>query len=163
MEVVSDDLAERPTQSAEPFPALKVMAAMATSDAAALITATDSASNVVRRWPLVEGGGPGSRKHRAAVESERALSAADGLKLKESGRKPLPDLFYATQARIYVEALGTGSPIAELGTRSGYSQSRARNHVAKARALGLLTPTPQGRAGGQLTPLAIRILDGADQ
>jgi hypothetical protein len=77
------------------------------------------------------------------------------------GRKGRGDTEYARVARRYVELLGTHEqPTVVLADELALSSTQARSVLAQARARGLLTEAPKGRAGGQLTAKAIELLRG---
>ena len=92
---------------------------------------------------------------------------------RRPGRTGRPDSYYLAWAEAYVERLAAGSrrPIKDLAERppraiKGYvsdgahvSEATVRDLIHQARARDLLTPSPIGRAGGELTPKAIRMLD----
>lgn len=72
------------------------------------------------------------------------------------GRDPYD---YAVWAQRYVEKLGTRHPIRELmQEHPGYSEHAIRARLNRARAKGLLTDSPPGKAGGELTEKAKLIL-----
>jgi hypothetical protein len=74
------------------------------------------------------------------------------------GRRKRPRAQYAAVAAEYVKHLGTRAPVRETAERLGYSESLVRAVLNKARGFGLLTTTGQGKAGGQLTNDAKRLL-----
>jgi hypothetical protein len=88
------------------------------------------------------------------------------------GRAGRPDSFYATWAAAYVRRLHAGSrrPVQDLAASppiriEGYvsnghsvSPETVRAILNRARARGLLTASPIGRAGGSLTPRAEEVL-----
>ena len=61
---------------------------------------------------------------------------------------------YARLSAAYVDllALDTKAPLEQLADEFGVSYETARNHVAEARRLGLLTGRGRGVAGGSLRP-----------
>ncbi|MGE5763267.1 MAG: hypothetical protein ACM3ZF_05145 [Mycobacterium leprae] len=76
------------------------------------------------------------------------------------GRRGRDDRYYAGWAAAYVEALTRSpNPIHELSHRHHLSDSALRNLMHACRRRGLLTPSPRGRAGGELTPKARRLLE----
>lgn len=91
---------------------------------------------------------------------------------RHPGRAGRPDSFYLAWAQAYFERLAAGSrrPIKDLAQRpprtiKGYvsdgdrvSEATVRDIIHEARERGLLTRSPKGRAGGELTPKAIRML-----
>lgn len=79
------------------------------------------------------------------------------------GRRKRPLREYAAFAAEYVQLLGTSRPIKELARRHHCSESSARAILNRAREKGLLTRSPDGRAGGQLTNEAQVILKEAQE
>jgi hypothetical protein len=78
------------------------------------------------------------------------------------GRRGHPDVFYAELAAAYVEKLAKGSrrPVADLASGHRHlSAARASELIHRAREKGMLTPGPQGKAGGELTEKARMLLD----
>jgi hypothetical protein len=76
------------------------------------------------------------------------------------GRRGRDDRHYAKWAAAYVKALTRSpNPIHELSHRHQLSPSALRNLMHACRRRGLLTPSPPGRAGGELTPKARRLLE----
>ena len=71
-----------------------------------------------------------------------------------------PDRFYATLATTYVQLVSRGvrHPIRTIARRRHIGSEKVRDWIREARVRGLLTMGTQGRAGGQLTPLARRVL-----
>lgn len=90
------------------------------------------------------------RKLRARVASPR-----------RPGRRGKPDIEYARLAEAYVHRLGEPTPLASLAEALSYSESQVRNLLYTARSKGLLTQAPKGRAGGELTSKAKRLLKEA--
>ncbi len=76
------------------------------------------------------------------------------------GRLGRPDIEYAQHAELYVRVLRSGvpKPTAQLAEQLHLSPVQVRNIIGQARKRGLLTSAPKGRAGGELTELAIEIL-----
>jgi len=81
------------------------------------------------------------------------------------GRQGRSDLFYARIAEAYVALCDAGNraPIRDLAARlrekeEWYSDESVRQLVNKARNRGLLTESPPGRSGGQLTQKARDLL-----
>lgn len=75
------------------------------------------------------------------------------------GRRGREDLYYAEVAAAYVDALGnTPHAAAHVASANHLSPSQLRNLLTAARKRGLLTDAPKGRPGGELTPLAKRLL-----
>ena len=90
--------------------------------------------------------------------------------LRRTSRRPraASDLRYAKVAARYVAAVTRGSrrPAAEVAeemTRDGgwYEPQHVKELTYEARRRGFLTPTRQGRPGGQLTEKALEVLRGA--
>jgi hypothetical protein len=81
-------------------------------------------------------------------------------KQRRRGRPGQPLRFYAEVAREYVRAMQRREPpLRAISTLRGWKLSHTRDRVRRARVLGLLTGGGKsGRARGQLTPLALRIL-----
>jgi hypothetical protein len=75
------------------------------------------------------------------------------------GRRGRDDLYYARWAMAYVEALARSArPIEDLAARYNLSASQIRNLMHACRRRDMLTASPPGRAGGELTPRAIALL-----
>ena len=72
-----------------------------------------------------------------------------------------PDRFYARLAAAYTELVSSGRrhPIKTLASRRHEGSATIRNWIREARVRGLLTRGVRGRAGGELTPRARRILE----
>lgn len=88
----------------------------------------------------------------------------DLLQERPRGRAPIPDAFLVRFAAVYAEIVAAGGdrahkPVVYAAADLGYSAVYVRDLVRLARKRGLLTPTPKGRAGGTLTPYAIRLLE----
>ena len=78
---------------------------------------------------------------------------------KRPGRKGRPDVFYARLAAEYVDLLSTSStPTKDLAERHCYSPTSIRDYLNQARTRGLLTRSQRGRAGGELTAYALKLL-----
>ncbi|MGD9996961.1 MAG: hypothetical protein AB7R77_27885 [Ilumatobacteraceae bacterium] len=120
----------------------------------------NAAGEVVERVALEHGGGPGSLKQRRAQAEFGALSST---KAKAAGGRPRlhDDTHLAFIADRYTSCLGLPDPIAEVARVESLSRSQVRNLVARARERGMLTHTPRGRAGGQLTPKAAQLMQEA--
>jgi hypothetical protein len=80
--------------------------------------------------------------------------------MKEAGHRRRSDLFYAEIASAYVRLTADRAPIRrlreELEREGGlyFAEATVRDFVNRARRRGLLTPSPPGRPGGELTPKA---------
>jgi hypothetical protein len=69
------------------------------------------------------------------------------------------DLYYARWARRYVIARKHPSPVQRLSKRHHLSVSQIRNILYEARQRELLTDSPKGKAGGDLTEKATALLE----
>lgn len=79
------------------------------------------------------------------------------------GRRGRDDLYYARWAAAYVDALASSPrPAAALAAAHSLSPSQIRNLIHACRRRGLLTASPPGRPGGELTPRAIQLLEDSD-
>jgi hypothetical protein len=79
---------------------------------------------------------------------------------KRAGRRGRPDLYYARWAAAYTEALAQSAhPVDDLAAQYNLSPSQIRNLVHASRKRALLTASPPGRAGGELTPRARQLLE----
>ena len=108
--------------------------------------------------------------HDTAVEMEEIATSAgafqdvalhlEDVKQRSAGRPRLPDIHYAEAAEMYVKALRhePRKPVVWAAQRMNYSPTRMRDIVSEARRRKLLTPSPRGRPGGQLTPKARELL-----
>lgn len=76
--------------------------------------------------------------------------------MKRPGRAGRPDYWYAEKARRYVLActMRPHAPVAWLVERATQRETsdQWRGWLNRARNLGLLTASPTGLAGGELTP-----------
>jgi hypothetical protein len=78
------------------------------------------------------------------------------------GRRGRDEVYYARWAAAYVEALARSArPVDDLASRHNLSASQIRNLMHACRRRGMLTASPPGRAGGDLTPRAIALLEEA--
>lgn len=103
---------------------------------------------------------------RAATHQARhyAGSAPDLSVSTRVGRRGREDHYYAGWAAEYASALTrSGHPVAELAARHHLSASQVRNLMHACRRRGMLTAAPPGRAGGELTPVAVALLEAAAQ
>lgn len=86
---------------------------------------------------------------------------------REAGRRGKSDLFYAEIASAYVDLVGERDPIPRLRRRLEekqglhFADATIRDFVNRARGRGLLTRSPPGRPGGELTSKALALLRGA--
>lgn len=79
------------------------------------------------------------------------------------GRRGRDELYYARWAAEYVDALARSPrPVEDLAARHNLSASQIRNLMHACRRRGMLTASPPGRAGGDLTPRAIALLEDTD-
>jgi hypothetical protein len=84
--------------------------------------------------------------------------------VKEAGRRGRSDLFYAEIASAYVSLSADRAPIQRLRDRLEedeglyFAEATVRDFVNQARRRGLLTPSPPGRPGGELTTKAQELL-----
>lgn len=87
-------------------------------------------------------------------------------KVRRPGRSGRPEVFYAEWAQRYVDALSQAprTPIQwlidaeEVAGRERATAAQLRAYVNRARERGLLTASPPGKAGGELTSKARRLL-----
>ena len=78
---------------------------------------------------------------------------------RRPGRWGRSDLFYARAAARYVELLVTSSsPTTDLGREMDLRPTQARDLLHQARQRELLTASAKGKAGGELTKKALRLL-----
>ena len=107
-----------------------------------------------------------------AFYGERSVVARHGLSptapepRRRVGRPPAHDLsFYAKLARDYARLVNGGSrrPIPELAKAWESPEATVRNWKRMALKKGLMTESPPGVPGGQLTRLAIEVLDAAGE
>lgn len=68
-------------------------------------------------------------------------------------------MYYARWAAAYADALARSpQPVADLAARHNLSPSQIRNLMHACRRRGMLTASPPGRAGGELTQRAVQLL-----
>lgn len=122
---------------------------------------------VIRNWDKLYG-----KEARAQVFKRHGLSRAETPVRRRPGRKGRSDLYFAVWAAAYVDLVERGirTPIKELAANPPLPlapwslDGKASRHtiadiVAEARTRGLLTaPALPGRAGGELTERAKRLL-----
>jgi hypothetical protein len=96
----------------------------------------------------------------AARQHEQIFGDAPDLSVTTRvGRRGRDDLYYARWAAAYVGALArSGRPVEDLAARHNLSASQIRNLMYACRRRGMLTASPRGRAGGELTPRAVALL-----
>lgn len=105
-----------------------------------------------------------ARQRLTLLEAASALDVdpADFQRNKARGRKGRTDLDYARLAQRYVELLDSEAPVIQtLSDELKLSNGTVRGLVWEARRRGVLSPSPPGRAGGQLTDKGRRLLHGA--
>jgi hypothetical protein len=80
---------------------------------------------------------------------------------EQSPKKKHTDRWYAELAAEYVDACRAGLPANRtVAERRGLSVHTVRNYVNEARRVKkLLTATPEGKQGGDLTEKALALLD----
>jgi hypothetical protein len=96
----------------------------------------------------------------AARQSERLFGSGPDLSVATRvGRRGRDAAYYARWAAEYVDALSRSPrPVEDLAARHSLSASQIRNLMHACRRRGMLTASPPGRAGGELTPRAIELL-----
>jgi hypothetical protein len=77
---------------------------------------------------------------------------------RRPGRRGRSDRFYAELAVAYEAWLAKGKPLRVLADDLYLSESGLRTALGKARERGMLTAAPRGRAGGQATDKAKRLV-----
>ena len=94
---------------------------------------------------------------------EMGLRPPDRVRPRPSRNTGKPDAFYATLAGEYSEMVSRGErqPIRALAEQQDVRPATLRDWIHEARVRGLLTKGTRGRASGQLTPLAHRVLKRA--
>lgn len=101
---------------------------------------------------------------RVAAAQSKALFGTPDLSIGHRvGRGGRDERFYAEWAREYVAACARSvHPVADLAARYHVSASQVRNLTYACRKRGMLTRSLPGRAGGELTEKALRLLEEAD-
>lgn len=98
-----------------------------------------------------------------ALETERPKETEQWLRSRRPGRRGREDYYYAVWAARYVAALAAPTPVKALSEAHHLSASQIRNILYACRDRGLLTDSPPGKAGGELTPKARQLLrEGGD-
>jgi hypothetical protein len=99
--------------------------------------------------------------HRQAVKEAALYVGIPDLNVSHrAGRAGRDDLYYAEWAAEYVAALSRSSrPVREMARKHGKPLQTMTNLVKKCRDKEMLTPTTQGRPGGQLTERAKELLE----
>ena len=101
-------------------------------------------------------------RHQLDVERYRAAAAAFE-EVPRPGAAGRGEHHYAAIAKLYVSLLAEPNPTEVLAAQLGVSTKTASNLLFKAREKQLLTSLGRGRAGGELTDKARRLLDGNHQ
>lgn len=102
--------------------------------------------------------GPDTLLGRLARDARRV---AEDLETERPRQRSDAERRWAEIAQLYVRALVEPDPVrAVAAALPGETPQSIRNVLYKARKRGLLTPVGQGRAGGELTDKARRLLDG---
>jgi len=99
---------------------------------------------------------------RAAASMHKQLfgDAPDLTVTTRVGRRGRDDGYYARWAAAYTEALARSPrPVGDLAARHNLSASQIRNLIHACRRRGMLTASPPGRPGGELTPRAVQLLE----
>jgi hypothetical protein len=108
-----------------------------------------------------------SAKWTNAHERSRLFDRVQNSSTLRVGRVGRPDIEYAHTAQQYVRLTGLSArPVADLAAEMGLDAGQVRGLLGEARRRGLLTASPTasngdkrgGRAGGQLTEKAIKLL-----
>ena len=88
------------------------------------------------------------------------MAAPDEGRPRRARKAGRPDRFYAQLAATYTRVVSRGGrhPIKDIAKRRRVEPSTVREWIREARARGLLTTGTRGRASGQLTPFAQRVL-----
>lgn len=88
-----------------------------------------------------------------------AMSRDKAGRLRRPGRRGRPDKDYAEIAAEYVEAMANSeAPVKHLAAKLNYGEQTIRALLHEARERDLLTDASKGKAGGQLTEKARRML-----
>lgn len=121
------------------------------------IRLTDIFDEVRRQFETIADVPEEWRELHRAVWLDRALKTVP----RYPGRRGRDDAFYASVAAAYVTELDRGSrrPVADVAERLGWPPGTVTQIIHEARRRrGLLTASPEGRAGGQLTAKARKLL-----
>ena len=96
----------------------------------------------------------------AARQSSRYFGVSPELPVPTRvGRRGRDEMYYARWAAAYADALARSpQPVADLAARHNLSPSQIRNLMHACRRRGMLTASPPGRAGGELTQRAVQLL-----
>lgn len=113
----------------------------------------------IRREAAAYGAAPAEPGQRAGEDvSYMSAIARDFASAPRPGRRGRGDVAYAAVAATYVGSLGAGRAVQLTASELGYSPSQVRNLLYEARRRGLLTDSPAGREGGELTDKARALL-----
>lgn len=137
--------------------------AMTVADVGGEWTGTGPSGARTGSGPVVPGGG---ERGPATQRARENLTALDRVERNRPGPPTAPDSELVRFAAAYVAALADDatrkSPTAAVAKALGYNVSTVRGRIAECRERRLLTPTVQGKPGGDLTPYAVSLLnDGA--
>lgn len=133
---------------------------------------TTEAESIARGWPKLLVGSKHWPSRRRPTPSEvfeelgEEYAGFDSRMLgaTRTGKRGHSDLLYAQLAAEYVALVESGSkkPLAELARRHGLKHATVADRIRTARdpKRGLLTPSPRGRPGGELTRRALDLLRG---
>jgi hypothetical protein len=120
-----------------------------------LTTAMIRSIRLDRLYEMVRHAVSNSRPHGIDLDVDLTEFARN----RRPGRRGRPDVFYARLAAEYVDLLSASStPTKDLAERHNYSATSVRDFLNQARTRGLLTRSQQGRAGGELTEAALKLL-----
>jgi hypothetical protein len=115
---------------------------------AALATAVEQHPDLMAAWPKWRGTRLGQRPERKPRQRR--------------GRKPHSDVFLATVAKQYSDALGTRSPVQHVAELHDEDVVKVRGWIHQARLRKFLDgPSEQGRARGSLSAKAVLTLEMA--
>lgn len=119
---------------------------------------------IIERWDADTGG-----YVSAEVLKRFGLERSGETAPKRPGRAGRDALYFATWAAAYVEQIQSGNthpietlaqdpPVRFRGDKRKLSPHTVRGIIVEARGRKLLSPAPRGKAGGELTGRALRIL-----
>lgn len=106
---------------------------------------------------IIEYGTSRTPPRHGSAERDDQLMALRG-RGKRPGRRGHPDSYHARLAVEYETWLDSGERLAVLAERVHLTESGLRAALNVARSKGLLTDAPRGRAGGEATERARRLL-----
>jgi hypothetical protein len=127
---------------------------------------------IVKNWDRRHGA-----QARRGVFSRHGLGRGGRVVARKPGRAGRPDTYYAIWSEAYVERIRAGSrtPVKDLALDppvriQGYvsdtnkaSPATIRDILTEARHRGILTSSPSGRAGGELTTRGKKLLKKKDK